>query len=139
MNKRGRKPKALNEQKPQVVHEQFLAENPEGHPHELSEPVVVATKIPEMRTFIFINGRDPNCALEFHYHSKTHYLKQYTLLHGHQYTLPAEVCEHLESRAIPCYAYKKGADGHPEAYVSGYTYLYQCRNVGKNPDSRMVA
>jgi hypothetical protein len=135
MARPAKKHKKLNEEKQEVINEEFLAQNPEGYPDELSEPIVVA----EMRSFVFVNGRDPGCPLEFHYHSKTHYLKQYKLLHGHEYTLPLEVIEHIESRAIPNYTYRKGEDGHPVMQVSSYNYLYQCRNTRSTQAHRPAA
>ncbi len=139
MAKRGRKPNKLNDQKAAVIKEQFLAPNPDGHPVQLDEPLVVTATIPEMNKVVFVNGRDPGCPLEFHYHSKTHYLKQYKLLHGQEYQLPVEVIDHLEGRSVPNYAYRKGLDGNPEMYVSSYSYLYQCRNVRSTQANRPAA
>ena len=118
--RKGRPARKFNEQKQTVVNENVLLENPEGFPNELPEPIVISNHIPEMRTGIFINNRDPGYPLEFHYHSKSHYLKHYKLIHGKEYTLPLEVVQHLESCAEPQYDYRKGYDGHPEMYVKSY-------------------
>lgn len=136
MAKRGRpaQPKKLNEQKQEVINQNHLEENPEGHPVAEAAPLVIAKEIPPMERIVFINGRDPGCPHEFHYHSKTHYLKHYKLLHGFEYELPVEVIEHLENRRIPNYSYRKGQDGHPEMYISSFNYLYQCRRA-RSPQS----
>ncbi len=123
----------LNDAKPKVIEEEILKQDPEGlEPAHIDESeVVIATHIPEMKRVMFLNGRDPGVPLEFHYHSKTHRLKQYKLLHGHEYDLALEVIEHLEGCREPQYAYRKGPDGHPEHYVCGYKYIFQCRNPVK--------
>jgi hypothetical protein len=121
---------ALNEAKSEVIAENILQENPVGLPpvdHESLEKVVVATETPKYRKVVFINGRDPGYPLDFHYSSKTHPLKIYKLLHGHEYDLPEEVIEHLESCNEPVYAYRKGEDGHPQMYVESRKYIFQCR------------
>lgn len=121
--------KRLNEQKVAVVDENILKENPEGYPDEIMEPVIIAKHIPEYRKVQFLNGRDPGYPLEFHYHSKNVRLKQYKLLHGHEYDLPLEIVEHLEQCSECQYGYRTGMDGHPEMFVKSRRYLYQCRQV----------
>ncbi len=117
----------LNNAKSEVIEENFLLENPEVLPTQ--SKVVVATHIPEMKKIQFLNGRDPGFPLEFHYHSKTHYLKHYTLYHGKEYSLPVEVIEHLENCAERQYGYRQGPNGHPEMYTKGLKYLFQCKSV----------
>lgn len=96
-----------------------------------SEKIQVVDSVPPHRKIIFVNGRDPGCPLDFHYHSKTHYLKHYVLYDGLEVTLPEEVIQHLESCAIPQYAYTKRPDGTPLLYKKSYTYLYQFRPVNQ--------
>jgi len=131
MAPRGRPMKRLNDEKSAVVEENHLKENPEGFSDELPpvNQVVIAKHIPEYRKVQFLNGRDPGYMLEFHYCTGTHPLKQYKLHHGHEYNLPVEVIEHLESCNQPIYSYRAGADGHPEMYISSRKYLYQLRNT----------
>jgi hypothetical protein len=125
----------LNTQKSEVVHEAWLQETPEG----FSEPkgpvhdsgIVITNRIPEMRRIVFMNGRDPGQELMFHYHSKTHPLKHYTLFHGKEYDLPVEVIDHLENCAEKIYGYRQGASGHPEMYTKGLKYLYSCKTPRK--------
>jgi len=120
----------LNKETSEVIEKAFLEENTDGLP-KIKDPdqVVVAKYIPKMETIVFRNDRDPGQPLEFHYHSKTHYMKNYKLLHGHTYTLPVEIVEHLETRAIPIYGYRKGLDGHPEMFVNGYKHQFTCKTV----------
>jgi hypothetical protein len=119
------RPPKLNQASPEVIAENFLKEDaiPDA------PKIVIAKGMPEIRRIEFLNGRDPGQALHFHYHSKTHPLHHYTLYHGQHYDLPVEVIEHLESCAETIYAYKKGLSGHPEMYVSGKKYIFQCRPV----------
>ncbi len=127
----------LNEAKSETIQAEILKENPEGlpetSPKELGIPdddgLVISSHIPPMRKIIFLNQRDPGIPLEFHYHSKNHPLKPYKLLHGHEYDLPVEVIEHLESCNEPVYAYRTGADGHPEMYVTSKKFIFQCRTA----------
>lgn len=132
------KPKRLNDANSEVIENNILKENPEGFdPVEEPDPVVISREIPKMETIIFTNNRDPGLPLEFHYHSATHPLKHYKLLHGHQYTLPLEVVRHLEGDNPSCpqscseaqYGYRRGADGHPEMYVKSYKNNYMCKRV----------
>ena len=117
----------LNDKPSEVIEENILKENPDGLPD--ASGVVLSTHIPKMRKIEFVNGRDPGYPLEFHYHSKTHPLKHYQLFHGFKHELPEEVIEHLENCSENQYAYRKNAQGHPEQYVKGKKYLYQCKNV----------
>jgi hypothetical protein len=127
----------LNEAKSELIQEEILKENPEGlpetSPRDLGIPdengIVISAHVPEMRRIVFLNGRDPGYPLEFHYHSKTHPLKQYKLLHGHEYDLPVEIIEHLEGCNEPQYAYRNGPDGHPEMYTKSKKFIFQCRNA----------
>lgn len=117
----------LNDKPSEVIEANVLLENPEGLPD--SNGIVFNTHIPKMRKIQFVNGRDPGYPLEFHYHSKTHPLKHYTLYHGYNHDLPEEIIEHLENCAENQYGYRKSVHGHPEMYVKGQKYLYQCKNV----------
>lgn len=125
----GKSKKILNDAKSEVIEKEFLQENPEGLPD--ASGIVITKYIPPMKRIVFLNGRDPGVPLEFHYASKFHPLKQYKLLHGHEYNLPEEVIEHLEQCSEPQYAYRKGADGHPEMYVVSRKYIFTCRNPQK--------
>lgn len=120
----------LNKANSEVIEKNILQENPEGLPETKDlEPVAVVTQMPKMERIIFRNDRDPGMPLEFHYHSPTLRLHQYKLFHGKEYTLPVEVIEHLERRALPIYAYRKGPDGHPEMYVNGWRHQFSCKTV----------
>lgn len=127
---RHKKAKRLNDESVKKVTDNFLKQNPEGFEDQLPEPdrIVITNHIPAYRKIIFINGRDAGYPLEFHYSSVTHPLKLYKLIHGSEYNLPEEIIEHLESRREMQYGYRKGADGHPECFVQGHKYLFQCRN-----------
>ena len=125
----------LNNAKSEVIHENILKENPEGLP-EAKGPadesgLVVTPYVPEMRRVQFINGRDPGQELMFHYHSKTHPLKHYTLFHGKEYDLPVEIIEHLENCSEKVYGYRAGQSGHPEMYTKSYKYIFSCKAVRK--------
>jgi hypothetical protein len=124
-----RKKKNLNEKSSEYHEENFLKENPEGLPPCVPEEVVLARVIPKIERIQFINGRDPGYPLEFHYHSKTHPLKHYTLYHGKEYDLPEEIVDHLESCAERQYGYRQGVNGHPEMYVKGLKYNFRCQKV----------
>lgn len=124
---RPKKNKNLGESKAKIIEEQILLENPEGFPEDAPR-LVIARTIPEMREVVFINNRDPGYMLEFHLHTKTHPLKHYKLMHGHKYTLPVEVIEHLEGCAENQYGYRTGPEGLPECYVKARKYIFQCRS-----------
>lgn len=119
----------LNEASAEVIEKNLLVENPEDVP--AINGIVLSTYIPEMRKIEFLNGRDPGHELMFHYSSKTHPLKHYTLFHGQQYDLAVEVIDHLESCCERVYAYRVGQGGHPEMYVKSLKYIFQCKNVKK--------
>ena len=124
----------LNDAKSEVIAENILKQDPEGlqKTEDVQLDQVVITKhIPEYRTVVFLNGRDPGYPLDFHYASATHPLKLYKLLHGHEYKLPVEIIEHLESCNEPQYAYRRGLDGHPEMYIVSRKYIFQLRNPPK--------
>jgi hypothetical protein len=123
--------KNLNDKPSEYIKENILQENPEGLPpcEDKENELVVVKHIPEMKKIQFINQRDPGQELMFHYHSKTHHLKHYTLYHGKEYTLPIEIIEHLESCAEPQYGYRPGPNGHPEMYTKGYKYIFRCQPV----------
>jgi len=120
----------LNDAKSKVIESEILKQNPEGLPNGVpdSHGMVFTKYIPVMKKIIFLNGRDPGCALQFHYRTKTHPLHQYTLYHGHEHDLPEEVIEHLESCSEPQYAYRTGLSGHPEMYIKTVKYIFQCKN-----------
>jgi len=117
----------------EVIERNFLEETPEGFSApKAPEGIVIAKHIPEMRKVQFLNGRDPGQELMFHYHSKTHPLKHYTLFHGQEYDLPVEVIEHLENNCTEkVYGYRQGRSGHPEMYVKSLKYLYSCKTPRK--------
>lgn len=119
----------LNNANSEVIEENILKENPEGLISTDDAPVQVIKAIPKMEKIIFRNDRDPGYPLEFHYKSKFHPLHQYKLFHGKEYTLPVEVIEHLESRVVPIYSYRKSPDGHPEMYTSGFKNQFSCKTV----------
>lgn len=119
----------LNNAKSDVVHQAFLEETPEGFSEPEAPEIVISHYVPEYRRIQFINGRDPGQELMFHYHSKTHPLKHYTLFHGKEYDLPVEIIDHLETRVECIYGYRPGPSGHPEMYVKGHKYPFSCKAV----------
>jgi hypothetical protein len=120
----------INKAKSKIIEDNFLQQDPDGIAETKALPIVAVVKeMPKMETIIFRNDRDPGMPLEFHYHTKTHRLHHYKLLHGKQYTLPLEVIEHLENRCIPIYGYRQGADDHPEMFIKSYKYQFTCKNV----------
>ncbi len=128
------RPKNLNDKPSEYIKENILQESPEGlPPMEGTVPkegaIVVAKYVPEMKRIQFINNRDPGQELMFHYHSKTHPLKHYTLYHGKEYDLPVEIVDHLENCAERQYGYRNGPNGHPEMYTKGFKYIFRCQNV----------
>jgi len=132
---RPRKEPKLNQAKSEVIEEAWLQQDPVGFQPAKSavaeDEIVIARYVPEMRRIVFQNGRDPGQELMFHYHSKTHPLKHYTLFHGKEYDLPVEVIEHLENCAEHQYGYRQGPNGHPEMYTKGLRYLYSCKTPRK--------
>lgn len=127
--------KKLNDMDKETIERNFLKEEPDCLP--INETVVVAKEIPKYERIIFINNRDPGCALYFHYATETHPLKQYTLMHGLEYDLPVEVIKHLEGTnnydPYSChsriYSQRKNYEGLPENFVSGHKPYFQCRSV----------
>lgn len=125
----------LNDKSGEVIERNFLQETPDCLPTE--QKVVIAKEVPSYERVIFVNNRDPGCALYFHYCTKTHPLKHYTLMHGLEYDLPTEVIKHLEGQnkndPYAChsriYSERKNYEGLPENYVSGYKPYFQCRTV----------
>jgi hypothetical protein len=124
----------LNNASKEVIEKNILLQNPEGLPTEVKglpdevTGIVISKEIPKMKKVVFLNGRDPGETLYFHYHSKTHPLKQYTLYHGQEHELPVEVIEHLESCGESIYAYRTGRDGHPEMYRKSMKYIFQFKS-----------
>lgn len=129
--------KKLNNESKEVLEKNFLAEYPDTLPVE--NQIYMTPEMPKSERIVFINNRDPGCALYFHFCSKTHPLKQYTLMHGLEYDLPVEVIKHLEGQneydPYSChsrmYSERKNYEGNPENYVSGYKSYFQCRSVRK--------
>ena len=127
--------KRLNDMDRETIERNFLKEEQDCLPTE--EQVVIAKEIPKYERVIFVNNRDPGCVLYFHYATKTHPLKHYTLMHGLEYNLPVEVIKHLEGQnkddPYSChsriYSERKNYEGMPENYVSGYKPYFQCRAV----------
>ncbi len=130
------KPKRLNDAPAKVIEKNFLNEDITdlGIPTD-EKPVIIAREIPAMETITFVNNRDPGVPLYFHYHSKTHPLKHYTLAHGQKYTLPVEVIRHLEGEIAndpwSChtrkYSRRMREDGVSETYASSYVPNFQCK------------
>lgn len=123
----------LNDKGSEYIEQNILKESPEGLPPCPTVPkddeIVVAPFVPEFRWIQFINNRDPGYPLDFHYHSKTHPLKHYTLYHGKEYNLPVEIIEHLENCAERQYGYRQGMSGHPEMYVKSLKYIFRCQPI----------
>ena len=118
------------------IEESFLKEDSKDIP--INEKIITeAVPIPKMEKIIFINNRDPGCALQFHYASKTHPLKMYTLFHGHEHELQVEVIQHLEGTKPgdpwSCHSRKYGRrekpDGSTETYENSYVPYFQCKSV----------
>ncbi len=126
----------LNDKPSEYIEDNILKEHPEGMPSTATVPadgeIVFSRYVPEMKRVVFTNGRDPGQELMFHYHSKTHPLKHYTLFHGKEYDLPVEIVDHLENCAEKQYGYRTGPSGHPEMFVKGLKYIFQCKSVRKS-------
>ena len=125
----------LNDKSSEYIQENILKDSPEGLPPCPTVPnvdeVVIAKTLPQMKWINFQNGRDPGQELMFHYHSKTHPLKHYTLYHGKEYLLSEEIIEHLENCSERQYGYRTGPSGHPEMYIKGLKYIFRCQPVKK--------
>jgi len=92
--------------------------------------VVIANEIPQHEKIIFRNQRDPGYPLEFHYASKTHPFKQYSLIDGQEYSLPKEVIRNLEGCRENIEKYRKNqSSGLPEIYVAGYKTHFVCERA----------
>lgn len=92
--------------------------------------VVIAVEKPDYETITFRNQRDPGYPLEFHYSSKTHRFKQYTLIDGQTYALPREVIRNLESCRENIEKYRKSShSGLPEIYIAGYKTHFVCERA----------
>ena len=129
------KAKNLNDKSSEYIEKNILSDSPEGLAPCATVPedgaIVAAKYIPEMKKIQFINNRDPGQELMFHYHTKTHPLKHYTLYHGKEYDLPVEIIDHLENCAERQYGYRQGPNGHPEMFVKGLKYIFRCQSVKK--------
>lgn len=131
------RPKTLNDLDKETIQQNFLGD--EAPKIDANETVVVAKEIPKYEDVIFVNNRDPGSTLYFHYASKTHPLKHYTLVHGQQYKLPVEIIQHLEGQndADPyschsrLYGLGQNAEGNACPVVNGYKPYFQCRAVRK--------
>jgi hypothetical protein len=116
------------------LQEQHLA-GPADEPMEVvaaelkENQVVVVDKVPHIEKITFRNQRDPGHELQFHYASKTHPFKQYTLIDGYQYDLPVEVIKNLEGCRENIEKYRKGTSGLPEIYIAGYRTHFVCERV----------
>lgn len=127
----------MNDMDKETIERNFLQEEPDCIPTETK--VVVAQDVPQYEDVIFINNRDPGCALYFHYASKYHPLKHYTLAHGKEYKLPVEIIKHLEGQLdydpYSCHSrlYGLGVNdlGNNCPVVTGYKPYFQCRQVRK--------
>lgn len=92
--------------------------------------VVVTHEVPQHEKIIFRNQRDPGYPLEFHYASKTHPFKQYSLIDGQEYQLPKEVIRNLEGCRENIEKYRKNQNsGLPEIYVAGYKTHFVCERA----------
>jgi hypothetical protein len=123
------KKQTLGDSKEKKVTEEFLKENPEGIPDQISqEKVVISDHIPKYEEVVFTNQRDPGVMLEFHYRSKTHPIKHYKLCDGEQYNLPKEIIDHLQSCSIPIYGRPEPDKSVMDLPVIGRKYMYSFRN-----------
>jgi len=125
--------------KPKIAVETLQEEHLTGPANESMEEVssklqqgkvVVATEVPRVEKIIFRNQRDPGHPLEFHYASKTHPFKMYTLIDGQEYPLPMEVIKNLEGCRENIEKYRKNSQGLPEVYVAGYKTHFVCERAG---------
>ncbi len=92
--------------------------------------VVIAKELPDFEKIIFRNQRDPGYPLEFHYASKTHPFKQYSLIDGQEYSLPREVIRNLENCRENIEKYRKSSSsGLPEIYIAGYKTHFVCERA----------
>lgn len=92
--------------------------------------VVIAKELPDFEKIIFRNQRDPGYPLEFHYASKSHPFKQYSLIDGEKYSLPREVIRNLENCRENIEKYRKNqSSGLPEIYIAGYKTHFVCERA----------
>lgn len=92
--------------------------------------VVVAKELPDYEKIIFRNQRDPGHVLAFHYSSKTHPFKQYSLIDGQEYSLPREIIRNLENCRENIEKYRKNErSGLPEIYIAGYKTHFVCERA----------
>lgn len=91
--------------------------------------VVTFNEIPRYEKVIFRNQRDPGYPLEFHFASKNHPFKQYTLIDGKEYNLPVEVIQNLERCRENIEKYRRNSEGIPEIYIAGYKSHFVCERV----------
>lgn len=91
--------------------------------------VEVTEHVPELEKIIFRNQRDPGYPLDFHYASKTHPFKMYTLIDGKEYTLPKEVIRNLEGCKEHVHKYRRNIDGIPEIYNAGFKQHFVCERA----------
>lgn len=92
--------------------------------------IVVAKDVPHVEKIVFRNQRDPGHPLEFHYASKTHPFKMYSLIDGQEYQMPLEVIRNLEGCRENIEKYRKNSQGLPEVYVAGYKTHFVCERAG---------
>ena len=127
----------LNDCTGETIEKNFLTEDMDI---PVNEQVVIhpaAMPIPKFEKIVFMNNRDPGVTLHFHYHSKTHPLRHYDLIHGQTYDLPVEVIQHLEGQRefdpwachSRLYGQRKKSDGTTETYINGYKSYFQCKTV----------
>lgn len=93
------------------------------------DAIIVFSQVPQHEKVIFRNQRDPGYPLDFHYASKTHPFKQYTLIDGKEYTLPSEVVRNLEGCKEYVYKHRKTSEGIPEIYTAGYKSHFVCERA----------
>jgi len=88
-----------------------------------------AYEAPKHEKIVFRNQRDPGHDLMFHYASKTHPFKMYTLVDGQTYPLPIEVIRNLESCRENIEKYRRNQHGLPEIYIAGYKTHFVCERA----------
>jgi len=96
---------------------------------EMEEAVEIVAEMPKIEKVIFRNQRDPGYPLDFHYYSKTHPFKIYTLIDGKEYFLPTEVIRNLEGCRENKYKHRRNAENLPEIYVAGYKSHFVCERA----------
>lgn len=76
----------------------------------------------------FYNLEEPGLMQKFPY-GTTKNFKNYTLMHGGQYTLPREVVKHIESRQTPIWKWLPDGSGSMAKKLVGMKSRFQCRQV----------